>query len=338
MGGELTIDSITSDDSLRSCDNDGHLDAGEIGKITVRVNNTGWSKLGNTRVKVESTDSTIMFENSGVVQVPEIAAFGHTDISVNVHLAPNSTVPGLLSLTINATNPDAVVANAVFPTEILYNFDDLPAAGSSEDFESQNNAWTLAPQKIEVWKRLGDVRNHYWHGADLGRPSDEALQSPDIVVRNDVPFVINLTHRYAFETNPAPAPAVGIVPWDGGVIEISEDGGATWRDISGYADPGYTGTLFNNTTKDAPPQNTLAGRKAFGGLSPGYPAFIRTSIDLGNKVAGETIRLRFRIGSDIDTGLQGWDIDDISFGNGNSFNSISNTPFGAIVANAKRCE
>lgn len=335
LQGKLSIESIAPDDSISSCDNDGKLDSGEAGKLTVRVSNTGWTTLPNTRVKVESNDSAVTFENAGVVQIPEILPFGHSDISVNVRLAANAGSRGLLKLTVNATNPDAVVANASFPSEILYNYDDVLAVSASDDMESENSAWTVTPNELEVWQRTGDTRNHLWHGADVGTTADESLVSPDLVVRWDLPFIINFTHRYSFELNPDPT-GVLTVPYDGAVLEVSEDGGATWRDISGYVDPGYNGTIFAYEEEGEPEPNVLAKRKAWTGESPGYPAFTRTSLDLGYRLAGQTIKLRFRIGTDAGAGAPGWDIDDISFGTA-AFSSITNTPFSAIIPNAKTC-
>jgi hypothetical protein len=53
-------------------------------------------------------------------------------------------------------------------------------------------------------------------------------------------------------------------------------------------------------------------------------------------LAGKSVKVRFRIGTDVNGGAPGWDIDNISFG-GPQFSSLSNTPFGAIVANAGTC-
>jgi hypothetical protein len=98
--------------------------------------------------------------------------------------------------------------------------------------------------------------------------------------------------------------------WDGGVIEVSTDGGATWADISDYGDPGYN------------EDNIFAlGRPGYSASSAGYPAFTETTINMGTALAGETIKVRFMIGTDSSVPAAGWEIDDLSF------TGITNEPF-----------
>jgi MYXO-CTERM domain-containing protein len=186
------------------------------------------------------------------------------------------------------------------------------------------------------------------HGNDTGALSDEVLESPSLNVSSTVPFVMNFTHRYSFEFG---QPDVDIVYFDGGVIEISEDNGVTWKDAYNYGtsmvDPGYTQIIYRSTPAPAPDaampdagpstENPLADRPAFAGDSPGYPnSWLTTSLDFGNIFAGKTIKVRFRVGTDAGAGAPGWDIDNISFG-GSQFSSLTNTPFGGITANAGTC-
>jgi hypothetical protein len=107
------------------------------------------------------------------------------------------------------------------------------------------------------------------------------------------------------------------------VIEFSTDGGATWTDIGLIANPGYTATLLTGGT------NPLAGRRAFGGTNPSFPASDSFTLFLGNRLAGKTFQLRFRIGTDSNTGGAGWQIDDIAF------TGIAGTPFPTLVPSAK---
>ena len=65
---------------------------------------------------------------------------------------------------------------------------------------------------------------------------------------------------------------------------------------------GYTGEI------DGTANNPLAGRMAWSGDSGGY---INTVINLGPNLAGQTVTLRFRFGSDGAVGAPGWRIDTI---------------------------
>ena len=91
--------------------------------------------------------------------------------------------------------------------------------------------------------------------------------------------------------------------FDGGVIEISINGGETWEDVGAenFVENGYDGILQSGSG------NPLAGRPAFNGASPGFK---RTTIDL-TPFAGETVLVRFRFGTDNNTARDGWYVDDI---------------------------
>ncbi|MEM1216159.1 MAG: M36 family metallopeptidase, partial [Bacteroidota bacterium] len=89
---------------------------------------------------------------------------------------------------------------------------------------------------------------------------------------------------------------------DGGVVEISADGGTTWEDVGADNIPvnGYTTTLAST-------DNPLAGRPAFSGSSE----WIRSMLDL-SAYAGQTVLVRFRFGSNSGGARLGWIIDDIT--------------------------
>jgi hypothetical protein len=95
---------------------------------------------------------------------------------------------------------------------------------------------------------------------------------------------------------------------DGGVVEYSTDGGATWQDTSAL----FTNNGPNGTLAEAPQSsNPLAGRKVFGGVSRGYYSSKATLESL----AGQSVKLRFRIGTDelnpADQSAYGWFVDDV---------------------------
>lgn len=91
--------------------------------------------------------------------------------------------------------------------------------------------------------------------------------------------------------------------YDGGVIEISTNDGATWQ--------GLKNKMILNPylqTIDAASGTILAGKEAFTGNSGG---FLKTAINLSS-YAGQNIRLRWLFSSDEGTGGTGWYVDDIT--------------------------
>lgn len=102
---------------------------------------------------------------------------------------------------------------------------------------------------------------------------------------------LHYEHAYAFEGG----------GWDGGVLEYSLNGGATWNDAGGLpAVNGYTGAIQAGF-------NPLGGRQGFVNESNGY---ISTRLTLST-LAGNNVRFRFRIGTDSSVDNFGWFIDDI---------------------------
>src|SRR5262249_14099625 len=150
-----------------------------------------------------------------------------------------------------------------------------------------------------VWNRTAiEPFDYAWVGGDLGGSLDTSLESPSLNVSATDPFVISFDHRYSFEFSDD-------TYWDGGVIEISPDDGMTWQDISDFVDPHYDGELTDTSG------NPLAHRLAFSSTSSTWPERNHLELDLGTALAGDTVRVRFRIGVDASTGDYGWEIDNI---------------------------
>lgn len=92
--------------------------------------------------------------------------------------------------------------------------------------------------------------------------------------------------------------------WDGGVVEVSTNGGTTWSDLGSKMTSGkYNGSLGTGSN------NPIGGRAAFTGL---INSFMKTTINLSS-YAGQTIKIRFRFASDDNTAPAGggWYVDDI---------------------------
>jgi MYXO-CTERM domain-containing protein len=96
-----------------------------------------------------------------------------------------------------------------------------------------------------------------------------------------------------------------------------------------YGDPGYDGVLGDPMNMA---MNALKGRQGFAGTSASYPMLQTTKVDMGTSLAGKTVKVRFRVGSDDAQGASGWDIDNITFA------GITNKPFPALVDDKSTCD
>ena len=120
--------------------------------------------------------------------------------------------------------------------------------------------------------------------------SDQYLTLANAVTLSGQP-VLRFWHEYSTETG-----------YDGGVVEISTDGGASWDDLGPQmTQNGYNGTI------DGGYGNPLAGRPAFTGTSGGY---VQTEVDL-TPYSGETVLIRYRLGTDSSVLARGWYVDDV---------------------------
>ena len=126
----------------------------------------------------------------------------------------------------------------------------------------------------------------------------------DTVITPQTDSILEFWHRYNTESN-----------WDGGALEYTTDGGATWIDIldgngstivanpSRFLNNGYDSVL-NISTSGAP----LNGRPAWNGNSLIWK---KVQVDL-NDFSGVTIELRWRMSCDASVSGEGWFIDDIT--------------------------
>jgi MYXO-CTERM domain-containing protein len=230
-----------------------------------------------------------------------------------------------IPLTVALADPAAATPSIDIELSLRANYDEQVESSATDAVEVATPAWEAASDpdlgEQDPWRRAREPErdNHVWLGPDPASQADERLVSPPLQVSANRPFAIRLDHRYRFEQSADPfGGGDEVTSWDGAVIEISDDDGATWRDVAELADPGYTGAIGVESG------NPLAGRDGFVGESPGYPAFTSVAIDLGEQLADRTVRVRFRIGADAAVGDAGWELDNIAF------EGITNTPFGAL--------
>ncbi|MFZ1221312.1 MAG: FG-GAP-like repeat-containing protein [Chthoniobacterales bacterium] len=128
--------------------------------------------------------------------------------------------------------------------------------------------------------------------------SDKRLDTPGILI-SSASTRLCFRHAYSLESG-----------YDGGVLEVSSPNvnGGAFTDItdpalgSSFISGGYNATISGNY------RSPIADRRAWSGSSSGY---ICTVVNLGPNVNGQTIKLRFRMGTDVNEDSYGWRIDTI---------------------------
>ncbi len=205
-------------------------------------------------------------------------------VSFPVTQAPGATQS--LSFTVNVNNGSYFDAITLLDEKVLTQT--IPALWSTTATPAAN-PWTVssvfsvsAPNSfyVENLAIAGDQKLELVNSISL-----PAATSPKL----------SFSHRFDTEDG-----------WDGGVVELSTNGGASWIDLgSRMVSGGYNGTL------GAAPTNVLTNRSAFTGATT---AFMQTAVSLKD-FAGQNVKIRFRFGSDDNTSgtstTPGWFIDNI---------------------------
>lgn len=136
-----------------------------------------------------------------------------------------------------------------------------------------------------------------WRATGVDHPSDQRLVSPSI----ELPLDAELP-RLRFWTRRDIERKDETTCYDGGILEYSIDDGSNWL-VAGedrlITDP-YTAEVATDT------ENPLAGMFAWCGQQD----WTSSEVDLSG-LQGESLRFRFRLGTDNLTAAEGWYIDDI---------------------------
>lgn len=179
--------------------------------------------------------------------------------------------------------------------------DDLEGGAAGWTSSGPANTWALSSTRVTSGLNA-------FYAADLDSTSDQRLQSPSIALPSLGDGVTKLTLQFnnyqAFE-----APNGDGRCWDAGVLEVSTNDGVSYAKVPQSAlltDP-YDNILWNNTPGNNPISNSYGATEAWcDELQP----YLASVVNLSTW-AGQTVRFRWRLGSDGGAGNEGWYIDDV---------------------------
>jgi subtilisin family serine protease len=246
--------------------------------------------IAGSRIVLDNTAHFISSTQCGTAGPPNnVYGWGRVDISAAVGPTPPPSP--------SCPPP----ARCYEPVELHEHFDNVTPPGLPQDWIATN---AQGPPPLWVTSDSGvptppaDTQPNAAFIDDPAVVSDKELDSLSIFVP---PAELSLAfrHNFNFEAS-SEDPNLG---FDGGVLELSTDGGNTFQDIlaagGSFAMGGYNRVI--STDRGSP----IAGRQAWSGNSEG---FITTVVNLPGIFFTDS-RLRWRMASDTSGSNEGWRVD-----------------------------
>ncbi len=276
---------------------------GDIDVIVTKISSSGArllfsTYLGSGRedwgrgIAVDPAGNTYITGDTGSTGFPVVNAFqasygGVGDAFVAKIFDPLPPTP-----TVTGTPPTATPTRTPTCPEVSLLAEGFETAGLGAFGSSGSPGWSRASSR----KRSG---TYSAFAPDAGSIADQRLS-----LRNGIAIpadawqaTLAFWHSYSFDTSADSY-------FGGGVIEVSANGGA-WLDAGpNFTVGGYNGTIATGTG------NPLANRQAWVGTN-GTQQFAPVRLNL-LPYAGQSIRVRFRLGSDEQVISPGWWIDDLA--------------------------
>ena len=203
-------------------------------------------------------------------------------VSFPVNLAASETQTYSFSVQVNA--------GSYFPTVTL--FEDNVTGTTVPSATWTTSTSTTANWSVSNTRAYSPPSTYFSDNLDV--ISEQKLTMTNAIALGATPPPLTFRHWFSTEST-----------YDGGVLEISTNGGTTWTDVRPNIVLGSYTVLMDTST-------VLTGRRAWSGNSG--TSFIKTKVNL-TPYANQSVKFRFRFNSDLGTKLEGWYIDNIAIKN-----------------------
>jgi hypothetical protein len=214
--------------------------------------------------------------------------------SFSFRVTASCGAPAVATLSLKTLNPEADYSLAAFPLPVgasvfSQSFDLVtpPAlpSGWTSTLAQGSGGWVTSAATPDTAPNTAFVPG--------SNSLDASLVSPPLIIPAAGSMVLTFRHFYNIESS-----------WDGGVLEMSI-AGAAFQDVIAAGGVFIAGGYNTASVFSGP----LAGRPAWSGNSQG---FISTQVQLPPTVANQSVRFRWRYGTDLSVSGVGWRVDSVA--------------------------
>ena len=279
------------------------VDPGETVEMNLCLANTGAAGSGDVEGSLDLSGGIDLSDSQDFGKMPK----GGGPVCRPFRLRASGACGTTAEATLSLTNDGSPAGSVTFDIPL-----GAPVAPLSEGFDG-----VTAPALPAGWTATNAAGTALWQTStsspdslpnsafinDQGVVTDKRLTTPSFAVQT---ASARLTFRQRFDLDEF---------FDGGVLEVSSPNinSGSFTDVTDAAVGGSFVAGGYGTTLSTGYGNPLGGRAAWTGSSFGY---VTTVVDLGPNVAGQTIQIRWRLGTDSSVSGTGWWIDSIALADG----------------------
>ncbi len=284
---DLVVSGHAVDDG-EACDPDGHADVGETVWYEVTIRNRGWGDATAVEASLSSDAKVAVLNNP--VDLGTIPFQQEATARFRVETGAVSCMENA-HFTVDMTSTEGTWQDGF---DDVLEVDDEPRQ-ETEDLEhggAEPEGWShSASQGTDDWG-VADTKNHTgggswaWFVSDVDSTKEDSLYSREYTLADGA--TLEFWHFMDSESG-----------YDGGVLEISDDGGATWTDLG----PSITEGGYDRSFSGGP----LSGRDGWTGE---YTDWKHVVVDL-SAWSGKTVKFRWHYACDSSSSRTGWWVDDI---------------------------